>query len=43
MNVINPIISVDYNIYVIVTVDDKIQSTKRCELSAVTITVHRSC
>jgi len=29
--------------YLIVTVDDKIQSTKRCQLSAVVITVHRSC
>ena len=29
--------------YVIVTVDDKIQCTERCELSAVTITVHGSC
>ena len=29
--------------YVIFTVDDKIQSIKRCELSAVIITVHESC
>jgi len=28
---------------VIVTVDDKIQSTKRCELSTVIITVHGRC
>ena len=29
--------------YVIVTVDDKLQSIKRCELSAVVIKVHGSC
>jgi len=29
--------------YVIVTVDDKLQSIQRCELSAVVITVHGSC
>jgi hypothetical protein len=29
--------------YLIVTVGDKIQSIKRCELSPVVITVHGSC
>ena len=35
IKVTNSIKSVDYNVQVIVTVDDKIQSIKRCELSAV--------
>ena len=42
INVTNSVISEDYNVYVIVTADDKIQSIKRCELSAVIITVHGS-
>jgi len=29
--------------FVIITVDDKIQCIKRCELSVVIITVHGSC
>jgi hypothetical protein len=43
INVINPIMSVDYNVYIIVTANDKIQSIKRCELSTAIIAVHISC
>ena len=43
INVTNSVTSVNYNVYAIVTADDKIQSIKRCELPAVVITVHGSC
>ena len=43
LNVISSITSVDYNVYMIVTADDKIHSIKRCELLTAIITVHKSC
>jgi hypothetical protein len=39
----NSIKSLNYNVYLTVTVDDKIQSINRCELSTVIITVYGSC
>ena len=43
IRVTNSIKSLNYNVYLTVIVDDKIQSINRCELSTVIITVYGSC